>query len=612
LFDDIPNIVQNPLLRINGATFEEWRIASLSGGAGLFGRPIALFSFAAQHAALGGLSPAAVKLVNLAAHLTAGFLVFLFSAECLRLFLDSDRRAAALAGTAAILWVLHPLHVSTVLYAVQRMAILSGLFMVLALWLYARFRIRCSKGIATEGELVGVILWILTLTILASLCKENGVLLPLLVGVCEVFLFRHIAYPEISRIIRRILFTISACLFFAVVWAIMHYLPGFLNGYALRSFTLEERLLTQARVLWLYLSWLAFPRLNALGLFHDDIAISQSWLEPRATLIACVAWFVMVAAALALRFRAPLLAFAVAFFLLAHSLESTILPLEIAFEHRNYMPSIAVVPLLAVSLNKLSNIASPRVTRLIVIGVCSILLLQTGLRAHQWRSELSLLLAGSQYHPLSVRSHIGAALSLLDASVEANRADNDEARTSVLPLAKKHIQAARALPQGDLLAPATALLAAGRFGLTSFDTNQLWNEVFAALRGSPVQAIEWAVLQRLLGCLGTASGVCDPERIERMAALAFELNPRRIEAWRLQQNWLALSAADLDDQLAHLEATLDRWPAHPATRVEHVALLARVGAIGAAYSSLGAWLANDQDRSYLALMSALIESKPGR
>ena len=41
-FDDIPNLIDNPLLRIDGWTLDDWRAAIISNNSGLFHRPVAM------------------------------------------------------------------------------------------------------------------------------------------------------------------------------------------------------------------------------------------------------------------------------------------------------------------------------------------------------------------------------------------------------------------------------------------------------------------------------------------------------------------------------------------------------------------------------------------
>ena len=95
-----------------------------------------------------------------------------------------------LALLTSALWLLHPLHVSTVLYAVQRMAQLSTLFTLAGLYVFARYRSRWAVAGASPGDVLACLLWLFLFTLLAAFSKENGVLLPWLVVVCEMFVYR--------------------------------------------------------------------------------------------------------------------------------------------------------------------------------------------------------------------------------------------------------------------------------------------------------------------------------------------------------------------------------------------------------------------------------------
>ena len=116
----------------------------------------------------------------------------------------------------------------------------------------------------------------------------------------------------------------------------------FLGGYEGRDFDLLQRLLTQARVLFLYLGLLLIPDIRRFGLYHDDLVTSTGLFDPSSTFLAVVAWAVIVVFILwGARRRAPW-AFASAWFLVGHGMESTIVPLEQMHEHRNYVPSVGI------------------------------------------------------------------------------------------------------------------------------------------------------------------------------------------------------------------------------------------------------------------------------
>ncbi len=97
------------------------------GHAGPLGRPVALLSFLID----GNnwpTDPWPFKRTNLLIHLLNGGLIGLLATKILRL-LEFDRQDARwIALVSAACWLLHPFLVSTTLYAVQRMAQLSTLF----------------------------------------------------------------------------------------------------------------------------------------------------------------------------------------------------------------------------------------------------------------------------------------------------------------------------------------------------------------------------------------------------------------------------------------------------------------------------------------------------
>ena len=91
-----------------------------SGFAGPVGRPLSLLSFALQYQDWP-LNPFAFKLFNLILHLLNGVLLFIFSLLLSRQVSLSMRQRYLFAFVVAGLWLLHPVHVNTVLYTVQRM-----------------------------------------------------------------------------------------------------------------------------------------------------------------------------------------------------------------------------------------------------------------------------------------------------------------------------------------------------------------------------------------------------------------------------------------------------------------------------------------------------------
>ncbi len=164
-FDDVPNLLENASVQIVGGTFDEWRIAALSSDAGVLHRPVAMLSFALNHALSGAFSAFSLKATNLAIHLAVAALVYwlaraLLHTPALRGSLQGAGQRQLVAMLAAAIWLLHPIHVSTVLYAVQRMAQLSALFTLAGLLLFTRYRLRWAESGAGPGELAAAFLWL--------------------------------------------------------------------------------------------------------------------------------------------------------------------------------------------------------------------------------------------------------------------------------------------------------------------------------------------------------------------------------------------------------------------------------------------------------------------
>jgi hypothetical protein len=128
------------------------------------------------------------------------------------------------------------------------------------------------------------------------------------------------------------------------ILGLAHYLPGVLSGASFqdRPFGLEERLWTETRVLWHYLWWILAPQPGQLSLYHDAFPLSHGPLHPWSGLPAALGLAGLIGGAVLVRRRYPLLSFGILWFFVMQLLVSTVLPLELVFEHRNYLGSIGI------------------------------------------------------------------------------------------------------------------------------------------------------------------------------------------------------------------------------------------------------------------------------
>ena len=341
IFDDGPNLA--PLLAASRDNVYSLAHFVLSGTAGPTGRPIALASFALDYR-LFGPDPLNFRATNLVLHVLTGLLIFLLFARLTTALRKNGRGRWDLlpAAITASVWLLHPLNVSTTLYVVQRMTQLGALFTLCGLLAYTHGRMMWpqdpSRG--RRWAIGGLALF----TVLATLSKETGALLPLYAAVVELTIFRRTHPVPPGRNQRLLNFSLIAPL--AVLVGLMG-LQALSFSNAARAFSIGDRLLTEARVLIEYLGQIFLPRTSQLGLFHDDYTVSVGMLSPWTTLPSLTAVVALLTLSVRWRAKEPALALAITWFFAGHVLEATVIPLELYFEHRNYLPMVG--PLFALA-----------------------------------------------------------------------------------------------------------------------------------------------------------------------------------------------------------------------------------------------------------------------
>lgn len=157
-----------------------------------------------------------------------------------------------------------------------------------------------------------------------------------------------------------------------------------------------------------------------MGLYTDDFSISSSLFDPISTLWSLLALIALSAGAIALRKRAPTVFAGWLFFLVAHAVESSILPLEMYYEHRNYLPSFGLLLALVGGLGQVgsglqTNVLSTRQLGILAAGgFCLVLAFATLGRVAVWRQMGSILEQGLKHHPGSVRANMDLAMLAYD------------------------------------------------------------------------------------------------------------------------------------------------------------------------------------------------------
>lgn len=410
VFDDYQTIVYNQPIALDSLTREGIVRAALSSSAGPTGRPIAQVSFALNHY-LGGFDPWGFKLANVLIHAFNGILVFLLATRLASLYKPaSSHRSRVVFGLAlAMLWALHPLNVSAVLYVVQRMTLLSATFTLLTLIVYVAFRVRLSRISITTGFAWGALLGFLMFCGVHA--KESAALTPYFIMLIEYLVFRF----ECDGVWRqRCLRGSFALIFFVpVAWMIAKIASDpewVIRMHAGRDYLLADYLLSQGRVLWFYLKSILVPNIAELGLHHDDFIMSRGLFSPIGTAFALLGHVIMLGIAWCARERCRIVTFGILWFYVGHLLESTIIPLILVFEHRNYLPSLG--PLTIVVWGGLQAGVSERY-KLLALGLAMLVAFSlTALRAQEWGDFLGFPLRQAEKHPDSVRANFDAGRTL--------------------------------------------------------------------------------------------------------------------------------------------------------------------------------------------------------
>lgn len=427
VFDDNVNLFSNPSFAIQKWDFDSIYSATFSSNSGFAGRPVSMLSFVANQWAAGLQNLHPYKITNIAIHITNVLLVGLLVERLLRVSEGNGQEGSQkfpelMPVAVAAVWGLNPMQLTSVLYIVQRMASLSTLFVLVSILFYIQSRRAAQNnqlGKVDRNSFIGS--WISF--VLAMLSKESAIITPLLWLLVEWLLFGFKGAIGGFKLRVKTYYCCIVAIPLVIGVAILSWNPGLIfAGYAFRPFTLEERLLTESRVIWFYAVNLVLPNMSSLGLYHDDFIVSRGLNDPPETVLALFLLFVSFGLLLVLAAKRKLIlvVFGVGWYLIGHLLESTILPLELVHEHRNYLPSIGLLLAFVFLANKAIGIARRKTRLMTVVPYLFVAVLTgaTGVRAAQWSEPFSWALLEAANHPGSVRANYEAGRYLYAHYVE--------------------------------------------------------------------------------------------------------------------------------------------------------------------------------------------------
>ena len=445
LFDDFGNL---PAIGATGpvdnwATF--WRYIT-SGNADITGRPLTLLTFLID-ARNWPAGPYPFKVTNLTLHLiNGGLLTWVLwklgtvlaahpPTSPLRMRRSRDPESSLLktlgpgfgpsgrpemtidshgVAIAALfgagVWLLHPLLVSTTLYIVQREAMLPATFVLIGMLGWMASREALAHG-QIKRALAGMTLSAWLCTVLATLSKANGALLPILLLLMDWIILarRPMIAPNTRRWHKRAVVVFLAVPSSLVIAYLLYRLPEAIHSApATRGWSVGQRLLTEPRVIADYLHLLFVPHTYSSGLFNDQFDVSTGWTHPASTLPCIALILALIVLGFALRNRYPAIALALLFYFAAQLMESGWVPLELYYEHRNYLPAMLLFWPIGLMLGTTGTLRFLRVAAGVVVLVG--LAVMTSQRATLWGDGFQQAQVWAAINPDSARAQANAAL----------------------------------------------------------------------------------------------------------------------------------------------------------------------------------------------------------
>lgn len=536
LVDDDANL---SIFKIYSSSPPPYADIIFSNTSGPLGRPISMASFAANHI-LNLFSTPALKATNIGFHLANGLLIFLLLSQLFRQRNPNPILAPSLLALAITTWwLVLPMHISTVLYIVQRMTQMATFFSLLSCLAWVIGRQALQKHQHKKGWT-----WLLSslfiLFPLAIFSKESAFCTLAWILLIDLFFFTANWAKQIS--LPKILFTLFALTFFACLVTVWGF--DFSDRYRFREFTLTERLLTEPRILWTYISDIFFPNNQRMGLFQDDYLISRSFFSPWTTALAIFSLATtLTASAWLSATRWWPIAFGIIFYFSGHLVESTIIPLELYFEHRNYLPSLGL--LLAATCFVLTIWPWRKQWLCLIFTLyLGLLSISTWQRSSIWGDKSLLLETSAINHPHSLRAWSDYAENLLTiegkgghaalvAVLTAANNNPDTASIFYLQMISMHCRL-HAEPGADLLHTSTASFQNTPYYLTTSLTIGLDDTLNSYRQGFCGKANfdQWALS---LASLDHRLSLHYQEQYARFWSLRFNIAEWLIETHHIQQ-----------------------------------------------------------------------------
>lgn len=331
ILDDASNLDSlGQLKQLDLDSLANWISSGVTGSD--FGRHATFLTFAFQYNSWPD-NPDDFKFGNLFIHSVNTVLLYLLL-NTLGRFEKSFLSSKLAVFLLVAVWSIHPILHSSIFYVVQRLVLLSSTWVLLVLLVYCR----CISAAAFDTPRssffwMGFVFGGATFGVLF---KEITSLIPLYILALELFVvktggrYRRFA---LAAFFAAPMIIIAAITFWA--W------NGGSEVAEIRGLTFANRVFSEFSVITQYVGVIVFPSISNTGLIADDVIVAK--YDQVGPWLAVVVWLSLVFLCLRARSKFSLLKMGILWFLLGHSLESTGIPLELYFEHRNYLPSVGIL-----------------------------------------------------------------------------------------------------------------------------------------------------------------------------------------------------------------------------------------------------------------------------
>jgi len=397
-FDD-EKILKNGQLHLSELNWQNIKktFFSLPKQPGKLYRPVSSFSLALNYY-FSKDKVFGYHLVNVIIHYITAVFLFLFMYNSLNLpsiKAKYSNHSYSIALLASLFWASNPIQTQAVTYIIQRMASMAGMFYIISIYFYMKARI---------AKIPHIKIILLSLCVIAGIMamgsKENAFMLPVSIYLFDLFIIQGLTKETLKKNVK----PASLIIFLIICIGITYYFLSDKDlsvlSYRERTFNLKERLLSEPRIILFYLSLIYYPIPTRLSIEHD-VTISKTLLSPPTTLFSILFIVAILFFAFYLSRRRPFIAFSIIFFFLNHLIESSFVPLELVFEHRNYIPSMFLfIPVVVLLLKAIKYYSSKKPLQIVIIIFTICLLVGQGnatfIRNALWKTEESLWMAATE------------------------------------------------------------------------------------------------------------------------------------------------------------------------------------------------------------------------